>query len=116
MTVAARSIVEGIDVVSQVGDRQFPIPIDLSLDSLFLQAAEKGLSDGIVPGVGFPAHARLKVIRAAESPPRVAAILRALIGMNQRAPRATAANGHQGGIHYQLAVNGRPGRPSNDQP
>ena len=81
MTVAPRSIVEGIDVVSHVGDRQLPVPIDLFLDPLFLQAAEKGLGDGIVPAVGFPAHTRLKAIRAAESPPRVAAILSALIGM-----------------------------------
>jgi hypothetical protein len=116
MTVAPRSIVEGIDVVGYVGDRQFPVPVDLFLDPLFLQAAEKGLGDGIVPAVGFPAHARFKVIRAAESPPGVAAILRALIGMNQRAPRPASANGHQDGIQYQLAVNGRPGSPPDDQP
>jgi hypothetical protein len=82
MIVAPRSIVEGIDVIRHVGDRQVPVSVDLFLDPLFLQAAEKGFGDGIVPAVGFPAHTRREAIRAAESPPRVAAILRALIGMN----------------------------------
>ena len=48
MSVAPRLIVEGIDVVSHVGDRQRPVPVDLFLDLLFLQAAEKGLGDGVV--------------------------------------------------------------------
>jgi hypothetical protein len=41
MTVTARSIAEGIDVVGDVGDRQLAILVDLFLDSLFLQAAEE---------------------------------------------------------------------------
>ena len=49
MAVTARSIVEGIDVLRHVGDRELPVLIDLFLDSLFLQAAEEGLDDGIVP-------------------------------------------------------------------
>jgi hypothetical protein len=46
MTVAPQSIVEGIDVVRHVGDRQLPVPVDLFLDSLFLQAAEDRLGSG----------------------------------------------------------------------
>ena len=37
MTVTARSIVEGIDVVGQVGDRQLAVLVDLFLDPLFLK-------------------------------------------------------------------------------
>jgi len=84
MTVPARPIVKAIDVVGQVGDRQLPVLVDLFLDPLFLQAAEERLGDRIVPAIALPAHTRLEVIRAAESAPRVAAVLRALIGVNQR--------------------------------
>ena len=115
MTVAARSIVEGIDVVGHVGDRQLSVLVDLFLDPLFLQAAEERLGDGIVPAVAFPAHTRLEAIRAAESPPRVAAVLRALIGVNQRAARSSSPHRHQHGIEHELAVNRRPGGPAHDQ-
>jgi hypothetical protein len=83
MTMVARSIVEGIDVVGQVGDRQLAVLVDLFLNPFFLEAAEERLGDSIVPAVAFPAHTRLEVIRAAESAPRVAAVLRSLIRMNQ---------------------------------
>ena len=36
MTVTARPIVEGIDVVGQIGDRQLAILVDLFLDPFFL--------------------------------------------------------------------------------
>ena len=41
MTVTARPIVERLDVVGYVGDRQLPVLVDLFLDPLFLQAAEE---------------------------------------------------------------------------
>ena len=81
MTVTARSIVEAINVISYLGDRQRSILVDLLLDSLLLQAAEEGLGDGIVPAVAFPAHTRLEANRPTESPPGVAAVLGSLIGM-----------------------------------
>src|SRR5438128_2658097 len=90
MTVAPGSIVEGINVVGHVGDRQLPVLVNLFLYSLFLQAAEERLGDGIVPAVCFSAPSRLEARRAAESSARVAAVLGALIGMNQRAPRASS--------------------------
>jgi hypothetical protein len=58
--------------------------VDLLLDQLLLEAAEKGLRDGVVPTIAFAAHARLKVIRPAEAPPRVAAVLAALVRVNER--------------------------------
>jgi hypothetical protein len=60
--VAAGSIVEGIDVGGDVGDRQVSDLVDLLLDPLFLQAAEEGLGDGVVPAVALPAHSRLEMI------------------------------------------------------
>jgi hypothetical protein len=82
MTVAARVIVEGIDVVGHLGDRQLPVLVDLLLDPFLLQAAEERLGDGIVPAVPVPTHTGLEVIRAAESPPRVTTVLGSLIGVN----------------------------------
>ena len=111
MTVAPRSIVEGIDVVGHVGDRQLSVLVDLFLDPLFLQAAEEGLGDGIVPAVVLSAHTRLEAIRATESAPRVAAVLSALVGVNQCAARSAAPHRHQDGIEHELAVNRGAGRP-----
>lgn len=82
MIVTTRSIVEVIDVLGHVGDRQVAVLVNRLLDSLFLQAAEEGLDDGIVPAVAFAAHARLEAVRPAESAPGVAPELGALIGVN----------------------------------
>ncbi len=67
------SIVEGINVVGHVRDRELSVLVDLLFDSLLLQAAEERLGDGIVPAVALPAHTRLETIRTAESTPGVAA-------------------------------------------
>ena len=107
MTVAAGSIVERIDVVGHVGQRERSVLVDLFLDAFLLQAAEEGLGDGVVPAVALAAHARLEVIGATEAPPRIAAELRALVGMNQRAARPSATDRHQHGVEHELAVNGR---------
>jgi hypothetical protein len=48
------------------------------LDELLLQATEEGLGYSIVPTVSPPAHARLKMICLAETPPCITAILSAL--------------------------------------
>jgi hypothetical protein len=79
VAVPSRSIVEGIDVVSHIGDRELSVLVDLLLDSFLFQAAEEGLGDGIVPAVALPAHTRFEMIRTAESTPRVAAELGSLI-------------------------------------
>jgi hypothetical protein len=79
VAVTSRSVVEGIEVVGHIGDRKLSVLVDLLLDSFFLQAAEEGLGDGVVPAVALPAHTRFEVIRTAEPTPRVAAVLGALI-------------------------------------
>src|SRR5262245_21347404 len=46
MAVTACSIVEGIDVVRHIGDRQLAVLVDLFLDPLFLEAAKEGGTAG----------------------------------------------------------------------
>jgi len=112
--VASDAIVEGIDVVGHVGDRQFSVLVDLLLDSFLLQAAEERLGDRIVPAIALPAHARLEMIRTAESAPRVTAELGSLIGMNQSASRPASAHGHSHRVEHELAMNrGLGGPPHN---
>jgi len=75
MAVTSRSIVEGIDVVSHLGDRELSVFVDLLLDSLLLEAAEEGLGDGVVPAIALPAHTWFEMIRTTEAAPRGAAEL-----------------------------------------
>ena len=114
MAVAACRIVEAVDVVSNVRDGQLPVLVDLFLDALFLQAAEERLGDSVVPAVAFAAHAGFQVIGAAESPPCVAAVLGALIGMNQGSVGSSPSHRRQHGIEHELAVNRWPSRPADD--
>jgi hypothetical protein len=53
VAVTSGSIVEDMDVVSHVGDRELAVFIDLPLDSLLLETAEEGLGDGVVPAMPF---------------------------------------------------------------
>ena len=98
--------------MSNVRDSQLPILVDLFLNSLLFQTAEERFGDGIVPAVALPAHARLEVIGAAEPAPRVAAVLRALIGMNHRAARSSSPHRHKHGVQHEFAAERRPA----DQP
>src|SRR5665213_3571526 len=66
------------------------------------------------PAVPRPAHARLPVIRAAKTPPRVAAGRRTLIRMNHRATRPSPVQGHQDRVEHEFAVHVRPCRPADD--
>src|SRR5471030_2712730 len=60
MTMPARSIVERLDVVGHLGDRQLSVLVNLFLDPLFFQTAEERFGHGMVPAVVLPAHTRLK--------------------------------------------------------
>ena len=114
MTMTARLIVERVDIIGDVGQRQRSVLVDLLSDPFLLQTTEEGLDHGIVPAVPLPTHARLQVVRAAKTPPRVAAELRPLIRMNHRAAGASPAQGHQYRVNHKLAVHGRPRRPTDD--
>ena len=69
MTMAARQIVEPLDVLGDVRGRFLSTGVDALLDPLLLQAAEEGLGDRVVPAVGAPALAWLKKAVFAETPP-----------------------------------------------
>ena len=60
-------IVERLDVFRDrgVGDRA--ILVDLFLDVLLLQAAEEGLSDGVIPAIASTTHAGNQSIGSAEA-------------------------------------------------
>ena len=114
MAVASDSIVESIDVVGHVGNRELPVLVDLFLDPLLLQAAEEGLGDGVVPAIALPAHTRFKMVRTAESAPRIAAKLGALIGVNQGASWPPSTHRHQHCVEHELAVNSGLSGPADD--
>ena len=58
MAMATRAIVEAVDVVGQVSDRELSVLVDLLLDAFLLQAAEEGFGDGVVPAIALAAHRR----------------------------------------------------------
>src|SRR6266850_3914659 len=75
MTMAARWIVERVNVVRYLGLCKFASSVNLLLDAFLFEAAEKRLCDRVVPAVSATAHTRFKMICLAESPPIVATIL-----------------------------------------
>ena len=111
MAVASRWIVERLDVVSDVSDREFPVLVDSFLDALFLQTAEEGLGHRIVIAVPAPAHARFKAVRFAETSPIITSILRPLVRVNECLPGTTAADGHHDRVEGELSGDCRSGCP-----
>jgi hypothetical protein len=75
MRVLARSIVEGLNVVRNIFRRERAIFVDVLLDELFLQTAEKRFRYSIVPAIAFATHARLKMVGFTKTPPGVASVL-----------------------------------------
>jgi hypothetical protein len=69
------SIVKGLDVVGNIFCGRRTIFIDMLFDAFFFQTAEKRFCHRIIPTVTPSAHAGLKMIRAAKSPPGIASIL-----------------------------------------
>ena len=72
-------IVERIDVFSYLGAGDRAILVDLLLDVLLLEAAEKRLSDGVIPAIASTAHAGDQPIGSTEALPVIAPVLRPLI-------------------------------------
>jgi len=62
MAVTPRPIVEGLDVIGNVSDRELSVLVNVFLDPLLLQAAEEGFGHRVVPAVAFPAHARFEMV------------------------------------------------------
>ena len=105
MAMAARQIVEPLDVLGDVRGRYLPTGVDALLDPLLLQAAEEGLSDRVVPAVGTSAHAWLKVVVFAETSPCITSVLRALIRVDKGFARTSAAHGFHHGIQNKFSMN-----------
>lgn len=104
MAMAPCPIVEDFDVIEDVGTGQVAGFVDALANAFLFQAAEEGLSHGIVPAVAAPTHARLQTVRLAEALPIIAAVLTALVGVHQhRLGRLATPNGHQQRIQGQFA-------------
>ena len=103
MAVTPAPIVKDFDVIEDIGARQIASFINALSDTLLFQTAEERLGDGIIPAISTAAHARFKIVGMAETPPIIAAILTALIGMNQyRLCGFAPPHRHQQRIQSQL--------------
>lgn len=71
----ARSIVEGLNVVKNLFRCERAVFVDVLLDELLLQTAEKRFRHGIVPTVAFATHAGFKMVGLAKAPPSIASVL-----------------------------------------
>ena len=107
MVGAARSIAKGVDVLRGVGLREFAVLVELLLDPSLRQAAEAGSQDAVIPAIPHGAHARLQAMGAAEPTAGVAAVVRALIPVYERAARPPLPHGHEHGVEHDPAVNRR---------
>jgi hypothetical protein len=102
MAVSTGAIVEGLDVVVDLGCGELPGCVDALLDPLLLQAAKKGFGHCVIPTVATSTHAGLKVMRSAEAPPRIAAKLGTLIGVNQGMLGLASSNGHEERVQHEV--------------
>ena len=75
MTVSTGTIVEGLDVLGDLGCGDLPGLVDSLFDPLLLQAAKKGLGHRVIPAVTPPTHTGFKMMRVAKAPPCIAAKL-----------------------------------------
>ena len=75
MAVASGSIVEHFDIIEDVCSCERACAVDLSSDSLLLEAAEERFSDRIVPAVAATAHAGIQFVCFAETKPVIASVL-----------------------------------------
>ena len=64
----ASLIVEHLDEIEDFGARRVAGLLDPLFDAFFVEAAEEGLDDGIIPAVATSAHAGVKVWRNDEWP------------------------------------------------
>ena len=79
MAVPTSAIIEGLDVVGDLGRSECSGRVDALFDPLLLHAAKKRFGHRVIPAVSPSAHTRLKMMCLAEAPPRITAKLRALI-------------------------------------
>jgi len=102
--MTAGSVIEHFDVIEDVGFRQIACFVNAFLDSLLFQATKERFGHRVIPTVTASAHARFEMMLATEAHPIVAAILRTLIGMDQRVLRPTTPYRHEHRIEHQLTA------------
>ena len=103
MDVTTCSVIEHFNVIEHIGPGHIPGFVYPFADAFFFQAAEKGLGHGIVPAVTPATHTGLQLVGQAETLPVIAAILTALVGVDDHSVFGLAApNRHQQGIQRQL--------------
>jgi len=102
MVVSPDPMIEGLDVLVDVGYRHCSSSVDALLDPFLLHAAEKGFCHCVVPAVTPSTHAGLSVMGQAETPPRIAAKLRPLIGVNQDMLGLASAHSHEKGVQHEI--------------
>lgn len=83
MTMAPCAIVKDFDVIKDVSTRQVTGFVDAFADPLLLETAKERLCHSIIPAIAAATHAGFKVIGQTESAPIVAAILTALVRMDE---------------------------------
>ncbi len=114
MAVSSDAIIEGLDVLVDIGPRHRSSDVDALLDPLLLQTAKKGFGDGVIPAIATSAHAGLQVMCAAGAPPGIAAKLRSLIRMNQGVLGLASADGHEERVQHQVLSQCGLGGPANN--
>jgi hypothetical protein len=114
MAMTTSAIVKHLDVLPYVLRRQVAVLVNVFLDAFLLQAAEERFDHCIVPAVALAPHAGLEVMRPAEAAPRVAAVLRTLIGIDQCPARPPFAHGHEHRVEHELAAHRAARGPADD--
>src|SRR5690242_6693734 len=101
MAVSPGAIIEGLDVLGDIGRSHRSGYVDALFDPLLLQAAEKGFSHRVVPAIASSTHAGFEMMCPAEAPPRIAAKLRPLIGVNQDMLGLASAHSHEECVQHE---------------
>src|SRR5215469_243389 len=115
VAMASRPIVERVDVIGHVCDRQFTVLVDPLLDPLLLQTRKEGFSHRIVPTISPSAHARLEAIRSTEASPVIATVLASLVRMDHSSSRTSASHSHHHSIQNEFPPQTRSRGPAHDQ-
>ena len=82
MAMSTRPIIKDLDVVEDIGSGELTGFVDALANPFLFQTAEERLRHCTVLAVFPSAHAGLQIIGQAKAPPVVAAVLTALIRMN----------------------------------
>ncbi len=102
MAVSTGAIIEQLDVLGDLGSGESTSLVDSLLDPLFLQAAKERFGHRVVPAVATSTHAGFQVMRPAEAPPRIAAKLGPLIGMDQGVFGLASAHSHEERVQHEV--------------